>query len=315
MPKAPAGAKRAPAPSKSSADTRRIMAKLATQHPNADTELHFTNAYELLVATVLSAQCTDERVNQVTPALFKRYPDAPSLARATTDELESQIQSTGFFRAKSRALVGMANASVERHHGQVPKTMAELVELPGVGRKTANVVLGHALGVPGLPVDRHVLRVSNRIGLARSEDPEVVEQQLCAALPPARWTVTSDTLILHGRRICKPRPLCDRCIVRDDCDYYRALLGAMPSSRGKRATGKRAAGRPRAAGRGGAARPSRAASGSSVEKPRAAEPRGPGLGGGLRPSRAGSGSSVEKPRAAEPRGTGRGGGAPRQSNK
>ena len=217
-----------PKPSKSPAQTRRIMAKLGTQYPNADTELHYSNPYELLVATILSAQCTDERVNQVTPALFKRYPNACALVKATTDELEPQIQSTGFFRAKSRSLLGMASEIVERHGGEVPKTMAELVELPGVGRKTANVVLGHALGVPGLPVDRHVLRVSNRIGIARSDDPEVVEKQLCAAMPPAEWTRTSDTLILHGRRICKPRPLCERCVIRSDCDYYKALMGVTP---------------------------------------------------------------------------------------
>ena len=200
------------------------MDKLWAQHPNADTELHYTNAYELLVATILSAQCTDERVNQVTPALFKRYPDARKLARATTEELEPQIQSTGFFRAKSRSLVGMASALVEEHDGEVPAAMEQLVKLPGVGRKTANVVLGHALGVPGLPVDRHVLRVANRIGIARSEDPEIVEQQLCGALPPDVWTKTSDGLILHGRRICKPRPLCDRCAVREHCDYYRKVI-------------------------------------------------------------------------------------------
>jgi endonuclease III len=202
------------------------MAKLEGQHPNADTELHYRTPYELLVATILSAQCTDERVNQVTPALFARYPNARVLARATAAELEPQIQSTGFFRAKSRSLLGMAAAVTEQHRGEVPATMVELVKLPGVGRKTANVVLGHALGVPGLPVDRHVLRVSNRIGIARGDDPEIVEQQLCAALPPAKWTVTSDTLILHGRRICKPRPLCDRCAVRDDCNYYRVTFGA-----------------------------------------------------------------------------------------
>ena len=224
----------APTPSKSRADTRRIMAKLATQHPNADTELNYSNAYELLVATILSAQCTDERVNQVTPKLFKRYPDAKSLARATTSELEPQIQSTGFFRAKSRSLVGMANECVTRHGGAIPGTMDELVQLPGVGRKTANVVLGHALGVPGLPVDRHVLRVSNRIGIARGEDPEVVEQQLCAAMPPDKWTQTSDTLILHGRRICKPRPLCEQCAVRDYCDYYRTVI-APPARKRARA--------------------------------------------------------------------------------
>ncbi len=223
MPKRAATRTRIPKPLKTSADTRRIMKALGTQHPNADTELHFTNAYELLVATILSAQCTDERVNQVTPALFARYPDAAALARATTGELEPQIQSTGFFRAKSRSLVGMATEVVESHGGRIPGTMEQLITLPGVGRKTANVVLGHALGVPGLPVDRHVLRVSNRIGIAKSEEPEIVEQQLCAAMPPGEWTRTSDTLILHGRRICRPRPLCDRCAVRPDCIYYAFL--------------------------------------------------------------------------------------------
>lgn len=212
---------------KTAADTRKILAALSTQHPGADTELHFTNAYELLVATILSAQCTDERVNQVTPALFKRYPDARALARATTDELEPQIQSTGFFRAKSRSLLGMATEVVEQHGGEIPKTMDALVKLPGVGRKTANVVLGHALGVPGLPVDRHVLRVANRIGIAKSEDPEIVEQQLGAALPPPDWTRASDTLILHGRRICKPKPICPQCVVRPDCLYYRKVVSKL----------------------------------------------------------------------------------------
>ena len=207
------------------------MDKLASQHPNADTELNYENAYQLLVATILSAQCTDERVNQVTPALFKRYPDARRLSEATTGELEPQIQSTGFFRAKSKSLVGMANALVDEHRGEVPNEMDALVKLPGVGRKTANVVLGHALGVPGLPVDRHVLRVSNRIGIARSEDPEVVEQQLCGAMPPARWTLTSDTLILHGRRICKPKPLCEKCAVRPDCHYYKTVVSKLVKPR------------------------------------------------------------------------------------
>jgi endonuclease-3 len=207
-------------PPKRAADVRRILRRLERQHPNATTELRFSNPYELLVATILSAQCTDERVNQVTPALFARYPNARALAGATTAELEPQIQSTGFFRSKSKALAGMSGALVERHGGEVPASMDELVALPGVGRKTANVVLGHALGVPGFPVDRHVLRVANRIGLARSEDPETVEAQLTAALPPKEWTLASDTLILHGRRICRPRPLCDRCAVRQDCSFY-----------------------------------------------------------------------------------------------
>lgn len=227
-------AARIPTPLKSAADTRRILQALGKQHPNADTELDFRNPYELLVATILSAQCTDERVNQVTPALFTRYPDARALARATTADLEPRIQSTGFFRAKSRSLLGMATELVEQHQGQVPKTMEELVTLPGVGRKTANVVLGHALGVPGLPVDRHVLRVANRIGIARSDDPVVVEQQLGAALPPDRWTLASDTLILHGRRICKPKPLCERCAVRPDCHYYKTVVAKTRPPAGRR---------------------------------------------------------------------------------
>jgi endonuclease-3 len=212
-------------------DTRDIFDSLESQHPGADTELHFTTPFELLVATMLSAQSTDARVNLVTPALFTRYRDARALAKATAAELEPQIHSTGFFRAKSKSLLGMARTLVERHGGDVPKTMEALIELPGVGRKTANVVLGHALGVPGLPVDRHVLRVANRIGIAESDDPVVVEQQLCAAMPAERWTRTSDTLILHGRRICRPKPRCDECAARDGCDYYRTVVtgvGANP---------------------------------------------------------------------------------------
>lgn len=209
----------------------RVFDRLDAQHPNATTELDYRNPYELLVATILSAQCTDERVNKVTPALFERYPDARTLARATTAQLEPQIQSTGFFRTKSKSLVGMAAALVEQHGGAVPPRMADLVALPGVGRKTANVVLGHALGVPGLPVDRHVLRVANRIGLTSSDDPEVVEAHLCAALPPERWTRASDALILHGRRICKPKPLCDRCLVRQDCQYYRTVIARPARTR------------------------------------------------------------------------------------
>jgi endonuclease-3 len=205
---------------KTPVDTLHILDKLEAQHPGADTELHYSSAFELLVATILSAQSTDQRVNLVTPALFKRYPTARKLARARAAALERQIHSTGFFRAKSRALIGAARALVAHHGGEVPADLDALVKLPGVGRKTANVVLGHALGVPGLPVDRHVLRVSNRIGIADSDDPEVVEQQLCGAIGRDRWVRTSDTLILHGRRICKPTPLCDQCAVQEDCDYF-----------------------------------------------------------------------------------------------
>jgi endonuclease III len=212
------------------ATVRRIIETLAKQHPNADTELHYRNAFELLVATILSAQSTDERVNIVTPALFKRYPDALALAQAVPTDLEKQIISTGFFRQKAKSLIGMAQKLVAEHGGAVPADMDALTTLPGVGRKTANVVLGHALGVPGLPVDRHVLRVSNRIGIADSEDPVKVEAQLCAALPKEMWTLASDVQILHGRRICRPKPLCDRCAVRKDCDYYLSLRPARAAA-------------------------------------------------------------------------------------
>jgi endonuclease-3 len=162
-------------------------------------------------------------VNQVTPALFARYPTATDLAQATTDDLEPIVQPTGFFRAKSRSLLAMAQAVVAEHGGEVPKDMSDLTALKGVGRKTANVVRGHAFGLPGLPVDRHVLRVANRIGLVQSDDAERVEAALCAGLPRDRWTRASDTMILHGRRICKPKPLCDRCNVRTDCHYFKNL--------------------------------------------------------------------------------------------
>jgi endonuclease III len=202
---------------------RRIFDALERHYPDADTELAYRTPFELLVATILSAQSTDQRVNLVTPALFARYPNARALAAADPADVEPIIVSTGFFRQKSRAITGMAKALVTTHGGEVPPDMEALVKLPGVGRKTANVVLGHALGVPGLPVDRHVLRVANRLGLVASDDPEVVERILCDLLPPARWTKGSDTLILHGRRICRPTPLCGRCNARKDCDYYQRV--------------------------------------------------------------------------------------------
>ena len=230
-------------PGRSVAAVRKIVSALERQHPEAFTELVFHNAYELLVATILSAQCTDERVNQVTPELFKRYATPAALAAAIPTNLEAQIRPTGFFRSKARSLIGMATALVERHDGEVPPRMEDLDDLPGVGRKTANVVLGHAFGIPGLAVDRHVLRVSTRLGIAEGDDPVVIEQQLCAGLPSRRWTRASDTLMLHGRRICKPRPLCDRCAVESDCDF-RADLGrvALPTPnrrRGARARARR----------------------------------------------------------------------------
>jgi endonuclease III len=201
---------------------RRIFDALERHHPNPDTELVYRTPFELLVATILSAQSTDARVNLVTPALFKKYPTATALARAEPGDIEPMIMSTGFFRQKSKAIVAMAKALVEHHGGEVPADMAALTTLSGVGRKTANVVLGHALGVPGLPVDRHVLRVANRLGLVHSDDPEKVEQTLGALYPAEKWIKVSDLLILHGRRICRPKPLCERCNARKDCDFFRS---------------------------------------------------------------------------------------------
>jgi endonuclease-3 len=239
---------------KSASTTRRIIEALAALYPDADTELHYRNAYELLVATMLSAQSSDARVNLVTPGLFARYPNATALAAATPAELEPQVMSTGFFRQKSKALVTMAQILVRDHDGDVPPSMNALTTLPGVGRKTANVVLGHALGVAGLPVDRHVLRVANRIGIAEGDDAVAVEQQLCARLPAEMWTLASDVQILHGRRICRPtRPACQECPVAEDCLYYADLIrDARALIRDARAAKPRAANSRAAKGRAGA---------------------------------------------------------------
>ncbi|MGI8672552.1 MAG: endonuclease III [Luteitalea sp.] len=196
-----------------------VLDRLLRHYPSPDTELVYRNAFELLVATVLSAQSTDRRVNETTPALFARYPDAATLATAALDDVEALVRPTGFFRVKARAIITLSHQLVQDHGGAVPGDMDALTALPGVGRKTANVVLGHALGAPGLPVDRHVLRVAKRIGLTRETTPEAVERDLCGVLPPEQWTAMSDGLILHGRRICRPRPLCPQCEVRDICRY------------------------------------------------------------------------------------------------
>ncbi|MCX6552592.1 MAG: endonuclease III [Acidobacteria bacterium] len=220
-----------------------ILDALGRQHPNADTELKHSNAFELLVATILSAQATDAGVNLVTPHLLATYPTAQALAAAPVEDVEQLVHATGFFRQKTRSLLGMSAALVGRHGGEVPRTMDALVKLPGVGRKTANVVLGHALGVPGFPVDRHVLRVANRLGIAKSDDPERVEQQVTGALSPAWWTRASDTLILHGRRICKPTPLCEQCAANALCDF-RTRSGRPAVARGALPGRPKAARRP-----------------------------------------------------------------------
>lgn len=205
-----------------------VLERLLRHYPAPDTELAYRNAFELLVATVLSAQSTDKRVNETTPALFARYPDAAALAAADPTDVEPLIHATGFFRVKAKSIITLSQRLVADHGGQVPADMDLLTTLPGVGRKTANVVLGHALGVPGLPVDRHVLRVTERIGLTYETTPEGVERDLCAALPPADWTRMSDGLILHGRRICRPKPQCGECHVADICRYPFKTGGLAP---------------------------------------------------------------------------------------
>lgn len=197
---------------------RETNRRLSREYPDARCELDHRNPFELLVATILSAQCTDERVNQVTPALFGHYPDAASLAAADPDELEALIRSTGFFRSKARNLLGMAAAVEERHEGRVPGAMDELTALPGVGRKTANVVRSVALGLPGLPVDTHVGRLSRRLGLTVETDPVKVEHELDPMIPAGERGLFSLRLILHGRRVCAARrPACDRCVLADFC--------------------------------------------------------------------------------------------------
>ncbi|MEX2178999.1 MAG: endonuclease III [Gemmatimonadaceae bacterium] len=200
-----------------------IYRRLAREYPDATCALDHRNPYELLVATILSAQCTDKRVNMVTPALFAKYPDAAALSIADTDELEAVIRSTGFFRTKTKNLLGMSRAVTERHGGAVPDSMDALVALPGVGRKTANVVLGNAFGRDeGVVVDTHVSRLSQRLALSRNDDPVKIEQDLMALFPRTHWTMLAHLLISHGRAICDARrPLCAKCVVNDICPSSR----------------------------------------------------------------------------------------------
>src|ERR1700704_3686949 len=209
---------RSESPEAKKARARKILSALERAYPDAKIALDFTTPLELLVATILSAQCTDERVNMVTPGLFRTYRSAADYARLKPEILEQAIHSTGFFRAKARSIVGMARALVDKHGGEVPREREALVALPGVGLKTANVVLGNAFGEPGIAVDTHVFRVSQRLGLARADDPDAIHDQLTEVLPRASWTQATHLLIIHGRRTCTARkPACPVCPVRALC--------------------------------------------------------------------------------------------------
>lgn len=196
----------------------KILGILKKTYPDAHCALTHKNAFELICATILSAQCTDERVNKVTPSLFKAYPDAASMARAPLPKVEKLVQSTGFFRNKAKSLVECAKAVVEKHGGEVPNTMDDLVKLRGVGRKTANVVLGNVFGIPSLVVDTHVGRLCRRFGFTKSQDPVKVEHEMMEIVPKEDWTLFSHLLIFHGRNRCDARkPDCEHCEVADLC--------------------------------------------------------------------------------------------------
>jgi endonuclease III len=198
---------------------REVLRRLLAEYPDAHCALDFRTPYQLLVATILSAQCTDKRVNMVTPALFKKYPNARALARARQSDVEEMIRSTGFFRNKAKSLTGMAIAVTEQHGGEIPDTMDALTGLPGVGRKTANVILGNAFDKnDGIVVDTHVTRLAARLGLSKAKTAEKIEQALMPLFPRERWAMLSHLLIEHGRRVCVARkPKCAECVLSDIC--------------------------------------------------------------------------------------------------
>jgi endonuclease-3 len=212
-----------------------VNSRLQQAYPDAKIELDFNNAFELLIATILAAQSTDARVNIVTKSLFRQYPDAPAFAAADTVEMETAVKQTGFFRNKARAVINCSKALVERHGGEVPRTMEELVELPGVGRKTANVILGNAHGInAGVIVDTHVTRLSGRLGFTKHAGPVDIEQDLIKIVPREEWTAFANRLILHGRRVCIARkPDCPNCVLNDLCPS--ADLAAAPGKAPKKA--------------------------------------------------------------------------------
>ncbi|MBI2314412.1 MAG: endonuclease III [Betaproteobacteria bacterium] len=198
----------------------RVADRLLKRYPDPGLALKYSNPLELLVAVILSAQCTDARVNEVTRSLFKKYRSAKDYAQADPAVFEQEIRSTGFYKSKARAVIGCCKKLVAEFGGKVPADLEKMVTLPGVGRKTANMVLGNAFGIPGIAVDTHVLRVSNRLGLADSDDPEKMELALAKQLPKARWTAFSNALILHGRETCTAKkPACAECVLNDICEW------------------------------------------------------------------------------------------------
>jgi endonuclease-3 len=205
-----------------------ILKRLAEHYPEAVCALHFNSPFQLLVATILSAQCTDARVNMVTPALFQRYPDSAHMAEADPEELQDMIRSTGFFRNKAKSLIGASKALVSEFGGEVPPAMEELLRLPGVARKTANVVLGTAFGIAaGVVVDTHVARVAGRLRLTRHTEPEKIEKDLMRVIPRDDWIAFAHRLIHHGRQICRaPKPRCQDCMLTDLCYYYRSEVAS-----------------------------------------------------------------------------------------
>jgi endonuclease-3 len=213
---------------------REIDARLEQEYPGATCALTHADPLQLLIATILSAQCTDERVNQVTPALFRRFPHAEEYLAVPQETLEGEIRSTGFFRNKAKSIRGACQRIVEVYGGEVPRTMDALLTLPGVARKTANVVLGTAFGIAeGIAVDTHVRRLSRRLGLTQHDDPEKIERDLIAMLPRDRWTGFSHRLILHGRQVCHARkPACERCTLNDLCPTYLSSTGSPPDETG-----------------------------------------------------------------------------------
>jgi endonuclease III len=230
------------------ARARKVARVLADAYPDAWCALRYENAWQLLVATILSAQCTDARVNMVTPALFERYPTPAALARAAPADLEGLIRSTGFFRQKAKALRGVAEAVATRFGGDLPRDLDTLVTLPGIGRKTANVVLGTAYDVPSIMVDTHVRRLANRLGLTREDDPTKIEIDLRDLLPPSAWTHFSHRLIHHGRRICHARkPRCPECPLLQWCPRIDVPEAAAASRKGSGAVRPRQTARRRPA--------------------------------------------------------------------